>query len=385
MGRGPGADIVVPDRSMSRRHLLLRVEDDDVTVADLDSSNGTFVEGEGVVEERELVAGEALEAGRSVMRVESSSATERAGATALARGRVAFNRPPRVARPQPEPLPATIAVPGGGEPARVPLGAAPVPLAIGGTMAAVTRNPALLSFALLTPAMAVWSHVEGRRSGVRRRGGEVAEFRREIADLGERLRRARQAEIDQRRDAAPDAVTLRRWAATLAPRLWERRPHDPDFIELRVGTGDLQPTARVVPAPGGAPELREEALSALEPDARLPAVPVTVGLAGGVLGLAGPPAAVASLARLLVVQAAALHSPAELDVAVVLPEAEPEWEWAKWLPHTQRGAVTAGSTTARELLEELRGRRALGARGDRRQAARSSPRCSRGRPRAEAA
>ena len=70
-------------------------------------------------------------------------------------------------------------------------------------MAAVTRNPALLSFALLTPAMAVWSHVEGRRSGARRRGGEVAEFRREIAELGERLRRARQAEIDQRRDARP--------------------------------------------------------------------------------------------------------------------------------------------------------------------------------------
>jgi S-DNA-T family DNA segregation ATPase FtsK/SpoIIIE len=220
-------------------------------------------------------------------------------------------------------------------------------------MAAVTRNPALLSFALLTPAMAVWSHVESRRGGARRRGDEVAEFRREVGDLGVRVREARLAETDRRRDAAPDAVTLRGWAGTLAPRLWERRPQDPDFLELRVGTGDLQPTARVAPGPGGAAELRDEALSALQPDVRLPAVPVTVKLAGGVLGLAGPEAAVAALARLLVVQAAVLHSPAELEVAVVLADADADWEWAKWLPHARHGALVVGSTAGRELCDGL--------------------------------
>ena len=86
-----------------------------------------------------------------------------------------------------------------------------------------------------------------------------------------------------------------------------------------------------------------------------------MALGGGVLGLAGPDAAVAALARLLVIQAAVLHSPAELEVVTVLADAEADWEWAAWLPHAPRDAVAVGSGAGRALCEEIAaaGRRAL--------------------------
>ena len=361
VGRGPGADLTLPDRSMSRRHLVLRVGTSGVTVADLGSSNGTYLEGARMDDERAFAPGQALEAGRTLLGIEPARAGERSSGPGATGGRVAFNRPPRVARPQPAQMPPAPAVPGEGDAPRLPLGAALVPLAIGGSMAAITGNPALLSFALLTPAMALFSHVEGRRSGSRRHEGEVVDFRRDVAELGEHLRAARLAETEERRAASPDVATLRRWATTLDPRLWERRPRDADFLELRVGTADVLATARAELAPGGAQDLRDEALKALQPEARLPAVPVTVALGGGVLGLAGPDTAVAALARLLVIQAAVLHSPAELEVVTALAEAEADWEWAAWLPHAPRDAVAVGSGAGRALCEEIAaaGRRAL--------------------------
>ena len=45
VGRGSTCDVVVPDRSVSRRHCVAKLVDDGVEIADLGSANGLFVEG----------------------------------------------------------------------------------------------------------------------------------------------------------------------------------------------------------------------------------------------------------------------------------------------------------------------------------------------------
>jgi hypothetical protein len=73
----------------------------------------------------------------------------------------------------------------------------------------------------------------------------------------------------------------------------------------------------------------------------LPAVPVTAGLReAGSLGLAGPRARLAGLARAVVAQLAALHSPDTLEIVLIstdrartVEERSAEWSWLGWLPH----------------------------------------------------
>ncbi|MGO4427296.1 hypothetical protein AB4Z54_53475, partial [Streptomyces sp. MCAF7] len=131
--------------------------------------------------------------------------------------------------------------------------------------------------------------------------------------------------------AAAEAAALhRRWpdpAAVLmtalgpGPRLWERGLGHPDALSVRLGSADR-------PAAGGG---------------LLPAVPVTVDLReAGSLGLAGPRARLAGLARSAVAQLAALHSPTELEIILVstdsrrpLAERLAQWSWLGWLPHVQ--------------------------------------------------
>jgi pSer/pThr/pTyr-binding forkhead associated (FHA) protein len=45
IGRGAGADVSIPDPSISRRHALARLEGKTVVLEDLGSANGTFLNG----------------------------------------------------------------------------------------------------------------------------------------------------------------------------------------------------------------------------------------------------------------------------------------------------------------------------------------------------
>src|SRR5205823_11289272 len=89
--------------------------------------------------------------------------------------------------------------------------------------------------------------------------------------------------------------------------------------------------------PGGAPELRAEVEQVAGFYTVAPAVPVTAPLAElGSLGLCGPDAGVDGLGRWLIAQAAALHSPQELQIAVAVGDGRTStWSWIRWLPHAR--------------------------------------------------
>lgn len=122
----------------------------------------------------------------------------------------------------------------------------------------------------------------------------------------------------------PDPATLLLTALGPGPRLWERGPGHPEALAVRLGTAD-----RAVPDGSGL----------------LPAVPVTAGLREvGALGLAGPRARLGGLARALLAQLTALHSPDMLEIVLIaadrsrpLEERTAEWSWLGWLPHVRPG------------------------------------------------
>ncbi|MEU6950795.1 FtsK/SpoIIIE domain-containing protein, partial [Streptomyces sp. NPDC046316] len=112
----------------------------------------------------------------------------------------------------------------------------------------------------------------------------------------------------------PDPAAVLLTALGPGPRLWERGPDHPEALVVRLGTTDR---------------------------AELSGVPVTVGLReAGSLGLAGPGDRLAGLARSVVAQLAALHSPADLEIVLIsadrsrsLEERRRAWGWLGWLPH----------------------------------------------------
>jgi DNA segregation ATPase FtsK/SpoIIIE-like protein len=157
----------------------------------------------------------------------------------------------------------------------------------------------------------------------------MEQYERERADADRRIANALTTEARIRREASPDPATLLVSAVRPDARLWERRPGEPDFLRLRLGTGALPSNVTVV---GG---------KAVQP--RVPTVPVTVDLAQcGVVGLVGPRPELARLARYALAQVAGAHSPKYVEIVMLAPEpsgdhtassGEEHWRWTRWLPH----------------------------------------------------
>lgn len=74
-GRAPDCDIVLDDQSVSRRHLALERRGSEITVTDLDSANGTFVN-ERPIRTATARAGDLIRAGATVFEVRAGSAKQ---------------------------------------------------------------------------------------------------------------------------------------------------------------------------------------------------------------------------------------------------------------------------------------------------------------------
>ena len=67
VGRDPRCDVWVEASGVSRRHACVDVGTDKTTIADLESSNGTFVAGERITEPRILADGDVIELGAATL------------------------------------------------------------------------------------------------------------------------------------------------------------------------------------------------------------------------------------------------------------------------------------------------------------------------------
>ncbi len=65
IGRGGDADVVLADPTVSRHHASFSAQGETAVVEDLESSNGTFVNGEQVAQPRRVTAGDVIALGGS--------------------------------------------------------------------------------------------------------------------------------------------------------------------------------------------------------------------------------------------------------------------------------------------------------------------------------
>src|SRR5579859_154390 len=119
--------------------------------------------------------------------------------------------------------------------------------------------------------------------------------------------------------------------------LWERRPDDPDFLDVRVGRGTL-PFAIEIQTPeiDITHPLLAEVQSFQQEFAYVKDIPCSVPLTKvKSLGITGPRQVVADFARGFLCQIAALHSPEDVRIFGLFPTSQQQdWIWLKELPHT---------------------------------------------------
>ncbi len=154
------------------------------------------------------------------------------------------------------------------------------------------------------------------------------------------------------------------------PRMWERRPTDPDFLDVRLGIGVQQAGEAAVslqwpdvpigeelePVTGGA--LRDFILE----QSKIRGIGKVLSLRSkpGFSFTADDPGDLHSMVRALLCSLAVYHSPDDVKLMVVTRHPE-HWQWLVWLPHNQhdemfdacglRRLVFASPTELEEALD----------------------------------
>ncbi|MGW0603604.1 type VII secretion protein EccCa [Streptomyces sp. NPDC002644] len=211
-----------------------------------------------------------------------------------------------------------------------------------------------------TIAMSVAMVVRFRRGNQ----GQLADLRRDYLGY---LTQVRQRAVDTataQRDAQyylhPSPEQL--WALVAeGSRVWERRPGDEDFAQVRIGLGPQQLASPLI-APQTGPVDQLEPLTAgamqrfVAVHSTLEDLPMAVSLRAFYrVTVSGEAESARALVRAMTGSLASLHSPEDLVVAVAAGRGAAErWEWAKWLPHAQAPGSPDGAGSRRLISEDPR-------------------------------
>ena len=167
---------------------------------------------------------------------------------------------------------------------------------------------------------------------------ERRDYLRYLNTLRGKVRDVAQRQTGEARTRLPAPEDL--WAVIGTERMWRRRIGDANFARVRVASGpQLLETPLRVPETAPLEDLDPVSSAALRrfirAHATVPELPVAVSLrAFDRIVLTGDRATALGLARAMVSQLAAFHSPADLRIAACLsPDRHADWEWLKWLPH----------------------------------------------------
>ncbi len=225
--------------------------------------------------------------------------------------------------------------------------------------ASVGRQPAFLIF----PAMMVTSALMAAVTNRDGRTGEInisrSEYLDYLAGLRESVTETTAAQTAALRWCHPPPSSL--WTLVGGSRMWERRPADPDFCQVRVGTGNRSSAARLVPPEIGPAEKADPVtLSALRAfikgHSTISDAPIVVDIrALAAVTIEGQLQPARALLRAMICQLAVSHPPNVLLIAAAISSRnQRHWEWLKWLPHNQHPSTRDAAGSMRMVYPTLR-------------------------------
>ncbi|MQY25051.1 type VII secretion protein EccCa [Nocardia aurantia] len=225
----------------------------------------------------------------------------------------------------------------------------------------IASNPMSMMF----PMMMVFSMV-GMFAGQGGRGQKAAEAnedRKDYLRYLDQVRRDVEETARQQRAAVewshPEPGLV--WMLAGTSRMWERRPGDKDFCHARIGLGGQRLATRLVsPETGPVEELEPIAAVSLRRFVRthstVPDLPTAIAVKGfAAIQLNGDRGQARDMTRAMLLQLCMFQAPDQVLVAVVCgTDTAREWEWTKWLPHTQHPESQDGIGTERMVYGSVR-------------------------------
>lgn len=333
IGRGSRSDVQLHDHGVAEVHAAISVGES-IEISNLGGPNGIVIGGRPV--QRAVVGSSDVVklAGTSVAILH----TVRPGAVQSDSAAIEFNRSPRVVARFGKRVFAAPKPPQPPEPAHFPIVSMLLPLVLGLVLFAVTRSLLSVVFIALSPLLMIGMYFDSKYQAKKRYETDVRRFADAQRQLAADLTAAQQVERAMRRGETPALAELVESIHRLGPLLWTHRPEHPEFLTARIGLGDASSRCHIEMSRDNdtEPKYQQQLMELRDEFAEVSDVPVVADLREcGAFGVCGPRSVVDGVARGIIMQLIALHSPAELTItAFASQQSRTSWEWLEWLPHS---------------------------------------------------
>ncbi len=338
-GRSPEAEMSLSDPTVARRDFQIGVAaNGDVWIdpgPPESRSNPLRINGEIAYEPRPLAVDDHVTAGASTVALRKRAHRRRRVADAF--GSLPFHRTPHDFTPIEETVLQPVArLPKRPAQRKFQVLTTLAPLLTGITMALVLGTWRYLLFAGMSPVVAAANWFEARRSGGKKFAEDQVDFRERLEARAGEAAAMLSAERAKRQRRSPDPVELVERCESHSPELWQRSREGDDFLECRVGVGNVTPALVIRPENDGDDEFRLEVAERMKQFSVLTDVPITMDLVEDpVVALVGSDDETDRLGSSIALQAVAHHSPEDLVIAAAVAEHRTIQDWLKWTPHVR--------------------------------------------------
>lgn len=363
IGRSSECDVVIASRQVSGRHLALERSARGWSARDLGSSNGTYCNGV-LAREADLQAGDVLDIGpcRLILTGDSLSLSFAGGVKSnlLRQQKVRtarspeetypcqFHRSPRLLEDIPTENIEFQDAPGIGSKPQVRWASiiltplltvgvtAGISYFIGGTLTMLMYSAPMTVISTIMSVFNYRRQIKDHKNMEQLRLEKYDEYLNEQEDTILQLQGEQRRILTTTHPVTRDCLPI---AAEPARRLWERRRNDRDFMELRVGEGEVDSCVTFQVPRHGLTLVEDDQAGRADKLARkydqVSRCPITCHLRQfPTCGIIGEREGAVAVARNMVVQAATHHSYEDLRIVLLCSKEElSQWSFVKWLPH----------------------------------------------------
>ena len=357
-------DICLKDSNVSTRHAVLKKINGQWTISDLQSRNGTFVNGELSQADAEIsaekvnifICGYVFYIQDNVLRfsnipgeIEFSPEISDSLIPIPARQKAYpfFQRSPRI-RSRAEKADFEISSPPntGTKPSVSWMSVILPPVmmvAVMGFAAMMTGNFNMLMYSapmsLVSVIISVMNNKNSIKKWMKNNGLAIEKYSEYLSQTDREITDAEGKFVSSLSSANPGVIECLSIAQNVSRRLWERNSRDSDFLSVRLGTGSRESNVRIK-IPSTQMSIEENLFTKQAEEIRgkhtiLTGIPVCHSLIDyPITGLSGRRDSVIHTAWRIIMDIATHHSYEDVKIICVYPEDERDkWEWLRWLPH----------------------------------------------------
>lgn len=358
IGRGHENNIILKNRKISEPHAQIEKQNTSIVLRDLDSTNGTYVNGTKVSETKlqdgDIIsfAGYRLLFNNNMLFFRNvgndlSLNVEEIRIPTVERGYPYFQRSPRMIHELPSGEIEIQTPPSmGAKPEINWLTVLLPPLAMVAVMGGVAYLMGSMASLMYTAPMAligiivsIANYSSQRKKHKKLEAARLHKYNSHLLEVQESLSMKAKSYAEAVNSASPSALECFSIVRNMERRLWERRPNDTDFLSLKIGKGEL-PFGVEIKTPKKNVSLDDDALLSeaeklKEQYKTITNVPICVNaIEQPTIGIIGDRLGAIKVAKSMIVQAATNHSYEELKIVTLFNRSEAEeWSWIRWLPH----------------------------------------------------